>query len=238
MEKKLEKRINNFQNLPDGEKLAILVEVSSHLDSKNIIDFLYNVIEKEKYEKIRIKALMILKTCDNEKTLQKLKELYAYEREKSVRLALVEVLANLTQEQVDESLQDISSTDENDVIRSMALKNLHERKKISKTKMKSLLLDVIQNDPSVFPKQLALNLISSYADKKTLETLKMIYSREIKFKMKQLLYRTLNEVAEKVNLELDIAEPIEEKRLDEGKKKGRRRRRKKREKEEEEHLFF
>lgn len=236
MVKELEKRIKNFSNFPDREKLAFLIELSDHLENKEILNFLFYVIENDRYEKIRIKSILILKTHDDEETVRKLSELYAYEREKSVRLALVEAIADMSSGEIDDLLQSIAKKDDNDIIRSIALKNLHERKKIGKAKMRTLLLDVIQNDGSIFPKQISLNLMSLYADKKSPEVLKSVYEREKKFKMKKLIHQTMREVAEKVKVELDVEEPIEKKVEEEIGKRRRKRRKKK--KEDEDHLFF
>ena len=236
MDKELEKRIKNFSNFPDRDKLAVLIELSDHLEDNQVLDFLFQVIENDRYEKIRIKSILILKTHDDEETVRKLSELYAYEREKSVRLALVEAIADMSAGEIDDLLQSIAKKDDNDIIRSIALKNLHERKNIGKAKMRTLLLDVIQNDGSIFPKQISLNLISLYTDKKSLEVLKSVYERERKFKMKKLIHQTMKEVAQKVKIDLDIEEPIEKKVEEEGGRRGRRKRKKK--KEEEDHLFF
>ncbi len=237
MDKELEKRIKNFSNFPDREKLAILIELSDHLENTEVLNFLYNVVENDKYEKIRIKSILILKTRDDEETVRKLSELYAYERERSVRLALVEAIADMTSGEIDALLQSIAKKDDNDIIRSIAVKNLHERKKIGKANMRTLLLEIIQQDSSAFPKQISLNLISLYADKKTLEVLKSVFEREKKYKMKKLIHQTMSEVAEKVKVALDIDEPIEKKVEEEKRKRGRRRRLKKK-KDDEEHLFF
>lgn len=234
MDKELEKKINNFSNLPDREKLALLIELSDHLENKEILDFLFNVIENERYEKIRIKSILILRTLDNEEIVRRLGELYAFEREKSVRLALVESLADMTSGEIDDLLQRIAQKDDNDIIRSIAVKNLHERNRISKVKMRALLLEIIQQDSSAFPKQISLNLIPLYADKKTLDILKTVFDREKKYKMKKLIHQTMRETADKVKIKFDIEEPIEVKTEEEKKRKRRRRKKKK----EEEHLFF
>ena len=54
MDKELEKKINNFSNLPDRDKLGLLIELSDHLENNEVQNFLFHVIENDKYEKIRI----------------------------------------------------------------------------------------------------------------------------------------------------------------------------------------
>ena len=207
MDKELEKKINNFSNLPDRDKLGLLIELSDHLENNEVQNFLFHVIENDKYEKIRIKAILILKTNDDEETVRRLSELCAYERENSVRLALVEALSDMNSGEIDNILQRIAQKDNNDIIRSIAVKNLHERNKFSKVKMKTLLLEIIQQDSSAFPKQISLNLIPQYADKKTLDILESVYTREKKYKMKKLIHQTMKETADKVKVKFDVEEP-------------------------------
>ena len=236
MDKKLEKKWKKFANSPDKVKFDILVELSEQDKSEEIVEFFFRVIEQEKYEKIRIKAIMILKEYDDEKIVDKLKNFYGYEREESVRLALVETIGTMSSPKVEDLLQIIVEKDDNNVIRSMAIKNLHNRKKISKAKMRGILHDVIQNDHDVFPKQIALNVIEFYANNSTLEILQKVFNREVKFKMRSLIYQTLNTIAAKLKKELAVEEPKEE--TFEKSDKKEKKRRKKKKKEEEEHLFF
>ena len=237
MVKELEERIKKFSNSPFRAKFEILISISEQKKNKENIAFLFKVIEVEKHEKIRIKAILILKEFEDKKILQKLSELFSFERDNSVRLALIEVLGSASSEEMEDLLINAAKKDSNDIIRSMAIKNLHERKKITKTKMRSLLMDVIQNDRATFPKQMALSIISSYAKKEDLDTLKLIFERETKFKMKQLLHQTMRNVASKLQTELDVEEPIEEKEEEPDKKK-RRRRKKVKKKKDEEYLYF
>ena len=234
MEKDLEKRMKKFRNSRDRDKLAILVDISEKPKSDENIEFLLKVIEEEQYEKIRIKAILVLKKFANKEIVQKLKVIYSREEEKSVRLALIEALGNVSRVKIDDFLSDVAEKDENDVIRAIALKNLHERGKLDNEKMKKLILDIIQNDRATFPKQIAISIAQFYADKDILDTLKRVFKRETKHKMRLLLYQKISDVSEKLYVELDIKEPIED-IIEEDKKRKLRRKKKNKE---EEHLFF
>lgn len=237
MVKELEERTKKFKNSPYRVKFETLISISKQKKSKENIAFLFKVIEVEIHEKIRIKAILTLKEFEDKKIVQKLSEFFSFERDNSVRLALIEVLGSASSEEIEEVLINAAKKDSNDIIRSIAIKNLHEREKIDQTKMKSLLIDVIQNDRATFPKQMALSIISFYAKKEDLDTLKLIFERETKFKMKQLLHQTMRNVASNLQTELDVEEPIEEKEEEPDKKK-RRRRKKVKKKKDEEHLYF
>ncbi len=237
MVKELEERTKKFKNSPYRVKFETLISISKQKKSKENIAFLFKVIEVEIHEKIRIKAILTLKEFEDKKIVQKLSEFFSFERDNSVRLALIEVLGSASSEEIEEVLINAAKKDSNDIIRSIAIKNLHEREKIDQTKMKSLLIDVIQNDRATFPKQMALSIISFYAKKEDLDTLKLIFERETKFKMKQLLHQTMRNVASNLQTELDVEEPIEEKEEEPDKKK-RRRRKKVKKKKDKEHLYF
>ncbi len=237
MVKELEERTKKFKNSPYRVKFETLISISKQKKSKENIAFLFKVIEVEIHEKIRIKAILTLKEFEDKKIVQKLSEFFSFERYNSVRLALIEVLGSASSEEIEEVLINAAKKDSNDIIRSIAIKNLHEREKIDQTKMKSLLIDVIQNDRATFPKQMALSIISFYSKKEDLDTLKLIFERETKFKMKQLLHQTMRNVASNLQTELDVEEPIEEKEEEPDKKK-RRRRKKVKKKKDKEHLYF
>jgi HEAT repeat protein len=235
MEKNIEKRMKKFRNLRDRDKLATLVDISEKPKSEENIELLLKVIEEERYEKIRIKAILVLKKFANKNIVQRLQEFYSREKEKSVRLALIEVLGDVSRVKVEDFLSKVAEKDENDVIRAMALKNLHERGKLDNEKMKKLILDIIQNDRATFPKQIAISIAQFYADQDVIDTLKRVFRRETKHKMRLLLYQKISEISKKLYVDLDIEEPIEE-IVEEDKKRKLRIRKKK--KEEEEHLFF
>ena len=241
MENQLTKRLKKFNNLTDRTKMAELVLLSEKEIEKDEVDFLIGVVEKERFEKIRIKAIFMLKATKKKEIIQKLMEFYAYERENSVKLVLVESIGDMTSTKIDEFLSNVSTQDTNDVVRSMAIRKLHERGKIKSDKMKALLFDIIQNDKANFPVQMSLTILPSYADAKSLETLKLVYGRETKAKMRQLIYQTMSTIAESLDEELGIKQPaIEPSRDDLETSKRRRKRRKeaKKRKKNEEHLFF
>jgi hypothetical protein len=237
----LDNKLKKFNNLPDKMKLEELVSISEKEIDENILEFLIKVVEKEKYERIRIKAIFILKDTKKKEIAQKLMEFYAYERENSIKLVLVEAIGDMSSPKIEDFLTRISKEDENDVIRSMAIRKLHERGKLKKDKIRDLLLEIIQNDKAVFPIQMSLNIIINYADSESLETLKRVYKRETKNRMKQLIYQTMSKIAETLNEDLGIKEPIlsiVREELEKTQKKKRRGRKKKKKAKDEEHLFF
>ena len=54
MDENLEKKLKNFNNLPDIRKFEELSSISEQEIDENTLEFLFKVFEKEKYEKIRI----------------------------------------------------------------------------------------------------------------------------------------------------------------------------------------
>ncbi len=235
MEKELAKMIKKFKNSPDFAKFELLDKLGNEQKSQNLVDFLIQVSENDKYYKTRIKAIMTVTKFEDSDIAQKLSELYAYERDRNVRLAIAESLGEMSSSDTDEMLLNIVKNDLNDVVRSAALRQLHERKKLKKAVMRKLILETIKNDHDAYPKQIALSIIPKYANQTVFAALKTIFEEETKFKMRSLLYKTLVEVATKLDKEIDVDEPVKPK--DEPIKK-RKRRKKKKDKEAEEHLFF
>ena len=241
MDPKLEKRLKKFNNSPDVMKLKELFSISEQEIDENNLEFLIKVVEKEKYERVRIKAILILKDTKKKEIAQKLMEFYAYERENSVKLVLVEAIGDMSSPKIEDFLIRISKEDENDIVRSMAIRKLHDRGKLKKDKIRNLLLEVIQNDKDVSPIQMSLNIIPNYAESESLETLKRVYRRETKNKLRLLIYHTMSKIAETFNEDLGIKEPLLELARDESgksQKKKRRRRKTKKKSKDEEHLFF
>ena len=241
MDPKLEKRLKKFNNSPDVTKLKELISLSEQEIDKNGMEFLVKVIEKEKYERVRIKAILILKDAKKREIAQKLMEFYAYERENSVKLVLVEAISDMSSPKIEDFLCRISKEDENDIVRSMAIRKIHDRGKLKKDEIITLLLEIIQNDKAVSPVQMSLNIISNYTDSKSLETLKRVFRRETKNKLKQLIYQTMSKIAETLEEDLGIEEPIlvvVREDLEKVKKKKRRRRLIRKKAKDEEHLFF
>ncbi|MHA1201460.1 MAG: HEAT repeat domain-containing protein [Candidatus Heimdallarchaeaceae archaeon] len=240
MDPKLEKKLKKFNNSPDVMKLKELISISEQEIDKNNIEFLIKVVEKEKYERVRIKAILILKETKKKEIAQKLMEFYAFERENSVKLVLVEAIGDMSSPKIEDFLITISKEDENEIVRSMTLRKLHDRGKLKKDKIRNLLLEVIQNEKSVSPIQMSLNIILNYADSESLETLKRVYRRETKSKMRLLIYQTMSKIAEILDEDLGIKEPIlDVVREDLGKsQKKKRRRRFKKKAEDDEYLFF
>ncbi len=235
MEQELAKMMKKFNNSPDFAKFELLDKLGNEQKNQNLVDFLIQVSENDKYYKIRIKAIMTVTKFEDSDIAQKLSELYAYERDRNVRLAITESLGDMSTSDTDEMLLNISKNDLNDVVRSAALRKLHERKKLKKAVMRKLILETIKNDHDVYPRQIALSIIPKYANQTVYTALKTIFDEETKFKMRSLLYKTLAEVATKLDKEIDVDEPIKPK---EEPIKKRKRRKKKKDKEAEEHLFF
>ena len=238
MDEKLEARIKKFLNSPDRMRLEHLVSIEEEKKSKENIDFLFKVLETEKFEKIRIKTIFVLKKFEDKNIINKLCDFFSFERDTRVRLALLENLGSMSSNVIEDLLINAAKKDENDVIRSIGIKHLHERTNIDKKEMKNILMDIIQNDKSSFPKQMALSILSSYANRDDLDTLKLIFEREMKFKMKQLIHKTMGEVASALKIDFDVPEPIDEKIEEETDKKKRRKRKKQKNKKDEEYLFF
>ncbi len=239
MDKKHLKRMENFKNTPDRLKFEFLKELSEQPEDEEIADFLLNVVENEKYDRIRINAVLLLKKFKSEKVVEKLKTIFAFEHDKSVRLVLVETLGDRDSEDIDDFFRKAVIKDLNDIVRATAIRKLHERENIDHSDMQVLLLDVIQNDSSVFPKQIALSSIPCYADSSTYKILRNVFIREEMHQMKKLLFKTLKEIAEKFELKLDVVEP--EDPIFEDTKEARRRRKKERKKKKmgkEDYLYF
>ena len=241
MNSKLEKRLKKFNNSPDVTKWKELISISEQEIDKDSMEFLIKVVEKEKYERVRIKAILILKGTKKKEIVQKLMEFYAYERENSIKLVLVEAIGDMSSPKIEDFLIRISKEDENDIVRSMAIRKLHDRGKLKKDKIRLLLLEVIQNDRDVSPIQMSLNIITNYADSESLETLKRVFRRETKSKMRLLIYQTMSKIAETLDEDLGIKEPILEVvggEMPKTLKKKRRKRKSKKKAKDEEHLFF
>lgn len=237
----LEKKLKRFNNLPDYRKLEELVLISENEIDSDAIEFLFQIIEKEKFEKIRIKAIFILKELKSEEIAKRFMKIYAFERENSVRLVLAEAIGDIGSPEIDDFLVKIVSADENDVIRSIAIRKIHERANLGKEKIKNLLHEVIQNDGNMFPIQISLGILPYYADDESLNILKSCYRIETKNKMKLLLYQTMTRIADDLNQELGIRKPIIDDSLEDSeqtKKKKRRLRIRKKDKKDEEYLFF
>ena len=241
MDPKLEKRLKKFNNSPDVTKLKELVSLSEQEIDENNLEFLIKVVEKERYENVRIKAIFILKDTKKKEIVQKLMEFYAYERENSVKLVLIEAICDMSSPKIEDFLIRISKEDENDIVRSTTIRKLHDRGKLKKDKIRNLLLEIIQNDKAVSPIQTSLNIIHNYANSESLETLKRVYRRETKSKLKQLIYQIMSKIVETLGEDLGIEEPVlgvVREDLEKVQKKKRRRRRVKKKAKDDEHLFF
>ncbi|MCG3260628.1 MAG: hypothetical protein H7644_12830, partial [Candidatus Heimdallarchaeota archaeon] len=58
MEQELAKIMKKFKNSPDFAKFELLDKLGNEQKSQNLVDFLIQVGENDKYYKIRIKAIM------------------------------------------------------------------------------------------------------------------------------------------------------------------------------------
>ncbi|MHA1199212.1 MAG: HEAT repeat domain-containing protein [Candidatus Heimdallarchaeaceae archaeon] len=239
MEEKFLKRMENFKNTPDRLKFELLKELSELPEEKRITNFLLSVVENEKYERIRINAIINLKKYESDLIVEKLKTIFSFERDKSVRLVIVETLGERDSDEIDNFFQQTAIKDLNDIVRATTIRKLHERENMDQTIMHDLLIDIIQNDSSVFPKQIALSALPCYATSSTYDKLRNVFFREQMHQMKKFLYRTLEEISTKMELDLDVKEP--EDPIFEDTKKARKQRRKERKKkklEKDDFLYF
>jgi hypothetical protein len=239
MEEKLLKRMENFRNTPDRLKFELLRELSELPENEQIVEFLLNVIENEKYDRIRINAVMNLKNIKNKLIEDKLKTIFSFEHDKSVKLVIVETLGERDTVEIDDFFQKVVLKDPNDVVRATAIRKLHERKNLDDSKMLDLLMEIILTDSSVFPKQISLSALPYYADESTYKTLKNLFKREEMHQLKKLLFKTLKVIAEDLELELDVDEPLDP--VFEDTRKARKKRRKERRKKKmgkDDYLYF
>lgn len=231
--------MENFKNTPDRLKFELLRELSELPEEEHITNFLLNVVENEKYDRIRINAILNLKKYESDLIVEKLKIIFSFERDKSVRLVIVETLGERDSDEIEDFFQQVAIKDLNDIVRATAIRKLHERENIDQTVMHDLLLDVIQNDSSVFPKQIALSALPCYATSTTYDKLRNVFFREEMLQMKKLLFKTLEEISTKFELDLDVKEPGDP--IFEDTKKARRKRRKERKKkklDKDDYLYF
>ena len=231
--------MENFKNTPDDLKFALLKELSNLPEDKKILDFLLNVAENEKYDKIRINTILLLRKYESDLVINKLKTIFAFEHDRSVRLSIIESLGNMNSKEIDDFFQNIVTKDLNDVVRGTIIRKLQERGNLDQNVMLELLLNIIQNDTSVFPIQIALNFLPLYAKLSTYNYVKNLFNKEEMFQMKKLLFRTLETISLKIKIDLDVNEPEEP--IIEDTKKARRKRRKeqkKKKKGKDDYLYF
>lgn len=239
MNRDLNAKFEKFKKSTDREKLTIILDLSNYSEKEEVKNFLLNIAKNDLYDKIRIQAILALNKNKSEEIVDKLAELYPFEKEHSVRLAIIEAMSTYNSSKVEEILELAVEKDEVDVLRSIALKHLHERKKYDKNKIISLLYSVLTNDSALFTRQMALSILPFYADEETLGKLSMIYEMERSTKMKFLIYSKLEEISNLFNKKLALVPPRKPKKEDKGNNKRRKRRiRIKKEKKEKEHLFY
>ena len=239
MNRDLNAKFEKFKKSTDREKLTIILDLSNYSEKEEVRNFLLNKAKNDLYDKIRIQAILALNKNKSEEIVDKLAELYPFEKEHSVRLAIIEAMSTYNSSKVEEILELAVEKDEVDVLRSIALKHLHERKKYDKNKIISLLYSVLKNDSALFTRQMALSILPFYADEETLGKLSMIYEMERSTKMKFLIYSKLEEISNQFNKKLALVPPRKPKKEDKGNNKRRKRRiRIKKEKKEKEHLFY
>ncbi len=231
-------KFEKFKKSTDREKLTIILDFGNYSEKEEVKNFLLNLAKNDLYEKIRIQAILALNKNKGEEIADKLAELYLFEKEHSVRLAIIEAMSTYDSSKVEEILELAVEKDKIDILRSIALKHLHERKKCDKNKIISLLYSVLTNDSALFTRQMALSILPFYADEETLGKLSMIYEMERSTKMKFLIYSKLEEISNQFNKKLTFVPPRKPKKEDKGNNKRRRRIRIRKEKKEKEHLFY
>ncbi|MHA1302480.1 MAG: HEAT repeat domain-containing protein [Candidatus Heimdallarchaeaceae archaeon] len=197
---------NKFLKKTDNEKIELLVELEKLPRTKELADFLFNIIKSEKYDKVRIKCIMLLSSFNDQEVIRSLKELYYFERHENVRLAMIEAIGKNLEIDSENFLISVAYNDRSRTIQGMALKNLHERGKIDKTEMSDFLVEFIRRARETFPIQMALSLIPFYANETTIEKMKHFYLMERDDKMKQLMYKSLTTICNKLNIKTDFLE--------------------------------
>ncbi|MCK4844884.1 MAG: HEAT repeat domain-containing protein [Candidatus Heimdallarchaeota archaeon] len=234
----LDTTFKKFKKSTDREKLTIILDLGNYSEKEGVKNFLLNTAKNDPFEKIRIQAILALNKNKSEEIVDKLAELYPFEKEHSVRLAIIESMSTYDSSKVEKILELTVEKDENNILRSMALKHLHDRKQYDKGKMISLLYSVLTNDSELFTKQMALSILLFYADEETLGKLSLIYKMERSNKMKLLIYSKLEEISNKFNKKLTIVPPVEPIKGDKRNNKRRRRIRIRKKNKDKEYLFF
>lgn len=228
--------IKKYHKGTDYRKLEILMKLEEEERTEAIKRFLWEIIENEKYEKLRIKAILMLSEKQTKEITRKLGEMYAFERDQSVRLAIVQALKKSKVEIAKIVLERAVKTDESDKIRAVALANLHESKVATEEEMRKIIKGVLLEEKATFPKQVALSIVAEYADEEIIGVLKQAYEQEKGNKMKTLIYKTIEQIYNKKEESIDI-EPPEKEEIEEEKGKKKRKGKKEKKKDNEE-LFF
>lgn len=239
MEEELLKRMENFKNTPDRQKFELLKEMSELPENEKIVEFLLRIVENERYDRIRINAVLNLKNTKNKSVEERLKTQFSFEHDKSVKLVIVEALGERESTAIDDFFLKVVLKDQNDVVRATAIRKLHERENLEDSKMLDILMEIIQTDSSIFPKQIALSILPCYADGAAYKTLINVFKREEMHQLKKLLFKTLEEIAEHLDLEFSLDEPLDP--VFEDTRKARRKRRKERKKKKmgkDDYLYF
>jgi len=239
MEEKLLKKMEKFKNTPDRLKFELLTELSKLPENEKIVDFLISIVENEKYDRIRIRAILNLKKMQSSLIDEKLKDIFSFEHDKSVKLVIVEALGERDSEDIDDFFKHVVLKDSTDVVRATAIRKLHERKTLSDSELLDLLMEIILTDTSVFPRQIALSILPCYANFSNYKIVRHLFRTEEMHEMKKLLFRTLEEISANLNIKLDVDEPLEP-IFDDSKKakKQRRKERKKKKMGKDDYLYF
>ena len=219
------RRMENFKNTPDRLKYELIKELAKLPESEKVSDFLLNVVENERYDRIKIHAVLSLKKYTSTLVEERLKTIFSFEHDKSVKLVIVENLGERDSADVDDFFKKVAVRDQNDVVRATAIRKLHEREKVDDSEMLDLIMEVIQTDTSVFPRQIALSILPCYADSSIYRTIRNVFIREEMHQMKKLLFHTLKEISVKLELELDVNEPLDPISIVDDSKKSRKHRR-------------
>ncbi|UJG42085.1 MAG: HEAT repeat domain-containing protein [Candidatus Heimdallarchaeum aukensis] len=187
---------SKFKKGNDKEKIDLLI-AWNNLRDPDIADFLFEVIEKEQFYKVRVLAAIQLKNYDSKNNGEKLERMYYREKDESVKIAIIETLAEYENFDSKDFLVKEVRRGLSGIIKGTALRKIHERKKLSNDEMEKILLTIISNENESFPKKLALSLITKYATKKSLPILWNLMIKEENEEEKIILERVINNLEKK-----------------------------------------
>ncbi|MHA1115451.1 MAG: HEAT repeat domain-containing protein [Candidatus Heimdallarchaeaceae archaeon] len=187
---------SKFKKGNDKEKIDLLI-AWNNLRDPDIADFLFEVIEKEQFYKVRVLAAIQLKNYDSKNNGEKLERMYYREKDESVKIAIIETLAEYDNFDSKDFLVKEVRRGSSGIIKGTALRKIHERKKLSNDEIEKILLNIIANENESFPKKLALSLVSIYATKKSLPILWNLMIKEEDEEEKIILESVINSLEKK-----------------------------------------
>lgn len=185
-----------FRNGTDKEKIDQLIKWNTLCDP-DIADFLLDILEKEKFYKIRVLAAIQLKNYDTKDNGEKLERIYYREKDESVKIAIIETLGDYENFNSKDFLVKEVRTGSSSIIKGTALRKIHEKKKLDNEQLEKFLLNIIANENNSFPKKLALSLVRIYATKESLPILWDLMIKEENDEEKQILESVISSLEKK-----------------------------------------